>query len=223
MLAGAGCRSPSSLPTYGASAWPGDRELLITFDDAYRGLRDHAFPVLRDAGFGAVCFLITDYAGRLNRWDVAYGGRRFAHLAWRDMERWTLHGHRVRVSHRDSPAAVLGRRRPARRRACGVRGRPSDSALGTPPTAIAYPFGAVAPRVDAPRRASVGYALGFRCRRPVDRRRAAAFRGRRSIAGRRASRPWARLGRRGAVGVAGRRPVLRRDGALAAPNVVVKP
>ena len=54
-----------------------ERELLVTFDDAYRGLRDHAFPVLRDAGFRAACFVITDYAGRLNRWDVAYGGRRF--------------------------------------------------------------------------------------------------------------------------------------------------
>ena len=74
-----------------------DRDLLITFDDAYRGLRDHAFPVLRDAGFGAVCFVITDYAGRLNRWDVAYGGRRFAHLAWRDMERWS-----TRVASRSS-------------------------------------------------------------------------------------------------------------------------
>ena len=52
------------------------------FDDAYRGLREHAFPVLEAHGFGAVCSVITDYAGRLNRWDVAYGGRRFAHLAW---------------------------------------------------------------------------------------------------------------------------------------------
>src|SRR3954470_19072857 len=40
---------------------PLDRELLITFDDAYRGLRDFAFPVLRDAGFAAVCFVITDF------------------------------------------------------------------------------------------------------------------------------------------------------------------
>ena len=36
--------------------------------------------------------MITEYAGRLNRWDVAYGGRRFAHLAWRDMRRWQARG-----------------------------------------------------------------------------------------------------------------------------------
>ena len=35
----------------------GPRELAITFDDAYRGLRDHAFPVLEAHGFGAICFV----------------------------------------------------------------------------------------------------------------------------------------------------------------------
>lgn len=70
----------------------GTRELAITFDDGYRGLRDHAFPVLDANGFSAICSVITDYAGKLNRWDVAYGGRRFAHLAWRDMRRWQARG-----------------------------------------------------------------------------------------------------------------------------------
>src|SRR6202011_4535189 len=62
----------------------GPREFALTFDDAYRGLRDFAFPVLRAHGYTGICSVITDYAGRLNRWDVAYGRRRFAHLAWRD-------------------------------------------------------------------------------------------------------------------------------------------
>lgn len=68
------------------------RDLVITFDDAYRGLREHAFPVLRDLGWPSLCFVITEFAGKLNRWDVAYGGRRFAHLAWRDIRRWEGHG-----------------------------------------------------------------------------------------------------------------------------------
>ena len=70
----------------------GERELLITFDDAYRGLRSHAFPVLEALGWPSLCFVITDFAGRLNRWDVAYGGRRFAHLSWRDARRWEGRG-----------------------------------------------------------------------------------------------------------------------------------
>lgn len=71
---------------------PGRREVAITFDDGYRALRDHAFPVLEALGWPAVCSVITDYAGRLNRWDVAYGGRRFPHLAWRDIRRWEPRG-----------------------------------------------------------------------------------------------------------------------------------
>jgi len=71
---------------------PAPNELAITFDDGYRGLREHAFPVLEAHGLRATCFVITDYAGRLNRWDVAYGGRRFAHLAWRDMRAWQGRG-----------------------------------------------------------------------------------------------------------------------------------
>lgn len=117
------------------------RELVITFDDAYRALRDHAFPVLADHGFGAVCAVVTDYAGRLNRWDVAYGGRRFAHLGWRDLRRWRPRRIEV-VSHTAthrrltwlSSAEVAGEM--ARSRAAIER------EIGEPPLAVSYPFGA---------------------------------------------------------------------------------
>jgi peptidoglycan/xylan/chitin deacetylase (PgdA/CDA1 family) len=137
----------------------GDRELLITFDDAYRGLRDHAFPVLRDLAFGAACFVITDYAGRLNRWDVAYGGRRFAHLTWRDIDTWSAHSigfgshtaTHARLPWLDDGQLVdeLRRSREAIR-----------EALGVTPSAIAYPFGAVNRRVAAAA-AQCGYSIGF--------------------------------------------------------------
>ena len=135
------------------------REVLITFDDAYRGLRDHAFPVLRDVGFSATCFVITDYAGRLNRWDVAYGGRRFAHLAWRDMERWSDRGVSFE-SHTAThprltwlgPSVVAGEL--ARSRSA------IEAALGTTVIAIAYPFGAVSRSIAAAATAA-GYELGF--------------------------------------------------------------
>ena len=136
-----------------------ERTLVITFDDAYRGLREHAFPVLRDAGFAATCFVITDYAGRLNRWDVAYGGRRFAHLAWRDIEMWSDRGisfesHTAthpRLPWLDDSQLVeeLGRSR-----------RDLHSALCAAVSAIAYPCGAVDARVEAAA-ARAGYAVGF--------------------------------------------------------------
>jgi peptidoglycan/xylan/chitin deacetylase (PgdA/CDA1 family) len=136
-----------------------ERELLITFDDAYRGLRAHAFPVLRDVGFAAVCFVITDFAGRLNRWDVAYGGRRFAHLAWRDIERWNALGIDFASHTATHPRlpwvddARLHDELDRSRRAL-------ETALGSPMTAISYPFGAVDPRVVMAA-ARCGYATGF--------------------------------------------------------------
>jgi len=137
----------------------GERDLLITFDDAYRGLRDHAFAVLRDVSFGAVCFVITDFAGRLNRWDVAYGGRRFAHLAWRDIERWNAHGIDFgshTATHPRLPwvgdARLVDELRRSR--------RALESALGAAPRTISYPFGAVDARVSAAA-AQCGYSIGF--------------------------------------------------------------
>jgi peptidoglycan/xylan/chitin deacetylase (PgdA/CDA1 family) len=132
----------------------GPRELAITFDDGYRGLREHAFPVLAGVGFTAICSVITDYAGLLNRWDVAYGGRRFAHLAWRDIRRWEGRGIEF-VSHTAthprltwlSDTAVAAELSRSRRALGGAQ-------------AISYPFGAAGPRERRLARAE-GYTLGL--------------------------------------------------------------
>ena len=134
-------------------------ELAITFDDGYRGLREHAFPVLEAHGFRATCFVITEYAGKLNRWDVAYGGRRFAHLAWRDMRAWqgrgiefashtATHPRLTRCSS-DEVRGELERSRAAIARALDVE---------TP--AVSYPFGAAGEREERFAR-EAGYCAGF--------------------------------------------------------------
>lgn len=135
------------------------RELAITFDDGYRGLRTHAFPVLEAHGFGALCFVITGYTGRLNRWDVAYGGRRFAHLTWRDMRRWqergiTFGSHtvthpRLTWLSADAAAHELRQSRAA-----------ITAALDEAPWAVSYPFGAAGARERALSR-QAGFEAGF--------------------------------------------------------------
>jgi peptidoglycan/xylan/chitin deacetylase (PgdA/CDA1 family) len=138
---------------------PAPNELAITFDDGYRGLREHAFPVLEAHGFRATCFVITEYAGRLNRWDVAYGGRRFAHLAWRDMRAWQGRGIEF-ASHtathprltRVSSEQVGGELERSRR---AIR-----EALGTETRAVSYPFGAAGEREERLAR-EAGYDAGF--------------------------------------------------------------
>jgi len=140
-------------------ARPGPREIAITFDDGYRALRDHAFPVLAAHGFAAVCFVVTDYAGKLNRWDVAYGGRRFAHLAWRDMRRWqsrgiefashtATHPRLTWLAERDAAAELASSRAAIR------------AALDVDAQALSWPFGAHAQREHRIAQRE-GYTLAF--------------------------------------------------------------
>jgi peptidoglycan/xylan/chitin deacetylase (PgdA/CDA1 family) len=133
--------------------------VALTFDDGYDALARHAFPVLADLGLRALVFVVTDYVGRDNDWDVHYGWRRFRHLAWDDLGRWQ--GRAIEVhSHGATHARLtwladaqvedeLGRSRDAIARQ-----------LGSAPAGVAYPFGAVDARVRA-LAAAAGYSLGF--------------------------------------------------------------
>ncbi len=136
------------------------RTFLLTFDDGYASLAEHAYPILADLGFTATTFLITDYVGKTNDWDVRYTWNRLDHLTWRQIEHWQSRGfhfashgatHR-RLTWLTDPdvADELGRSREQLRSRLGP-----DAAR-----AIAYPFGAVNQRVQECARA-VGYELGF--------------------------------------------------------------
>ncbi len=137
----------------------GERELVVSFDDAYRGLREHAFPVLAAHGFGAVCAVITEYAGRLNRWDVAYGGRRFAHLAWRDLRTWMGRGIDV-VSHTATHPRLTWLPESDVARELAWSRDVLQAELGTASPVLVYPFGAAGGR-ERRLAAAEGYEAGF--------------------------------------------------------------
>ena len=143
----------------GAGAADASPAVVLTFDDGYEALTRHAFPVLADLGMRALIFVVTDYVGRDNDWDVHFAWRRFRHLSWDDLVRWQERGIEVH-SHGATHARLtwlsdaqvadeLGRSRDAITRG-----------LGAPPTGFCYPFGAVNARVQA-LVAAAGYALGF--------------------------------------------------------------
>lgn len=136
------------------------RSFLLTFDDGYASLAEHAYPVLERVGFTATTFVITDFVGRENRWDMRYTWRRLRHLDWSQIEAWQARGfefashgarHR-RLTWVDDVTAAdeLGRARDALVARLGpAAGR-----------AIAYPFGAVDDRVQRLAR-EAGYEVGF--------------------------------------------------------------
>ncbi len=133
---------------------------LLTFDDGYASLADHAYPLLAELGFTATTFLITDHVGRTNTWDVRYTWRRLAHLDWPAIEAWRARGFdfashgasHVRLTWLpDAPAAdELARSRETLRARLG-------EAAGR---AVAYPFGASDARLEG-LAAAAGYELGF--------------------------------------------------------------
>jgi peptidoglycan/xylan/chitin deacetylase (PgdA/CDA1 family) len=45
------------------------RAVIITFDDGYRHFSEHAWPVLREYGFGAYVYLVTDLIGQESAWN----------------------------------------------------------------------------------------------------------------------------------------------------------
>jgi peptidoglycan/xylan/chitin deacetylase (PgdA/CDA1 family) len=133
--------------------------VVLTFDDGYAALAEHAFPVLADLGLKALVFVVTDFVGRDNDWDVHYGWRRFRHLSWDDLAHWRERGIEVH-SHGATHARLtwvspveaaeeLGRSREEIARRTGVA-----------PAGFSYPFGAEDDRVRA-LAAAAGYSLGF--------------------------------------------------------------
>ena len=136
------------------------RTFLLTFDDGYASLAEHAYPVLAELGFTATTFLITDYVGKTNTWDVHYTWNRLPHLTWSDVEQWQARGFAF-ASHGAS-----------HRRLTWLNDAAMETELATSRTlltarlgmeagrAIAYPFGAVDTRI-ATRARAVGYELGF--------------------------------------------------------------
>jgi peptidoglycan/xylan/chitin deacetylase (PgdA/CDA1 family) len=135
-------------------------EFLLTFDDGYASLAEHAYPVLADLGFTATTFLITDYVGKANTWDVRYTWRRLRHLDWPEIERWRARGFDFAshgTSHRRLtwlPEAEAARELAESRRTL-LRRLGADAGQ-----AIAYPFGAADGREER-LAGEAGYALAF--------------------------------------------------------------
>ena len=128
------------LAAFDAPAIDRSKQILLTFDDGYTEVHDIAWPLLSDRGIPFHVFLVTDYAGRANTWDLSLGRKPFRHLDWpavRAMsERGVTfgshtadHGDLTRVS-REQAAAGLARSK-----------RAIEDATGKSARTLSYPFG----------------------------------------------------------------------------------
>jgi peptidoglycan/xylan/chitin deacetylase (PgdA/CDA1 family) len=160
-LANDGWRS-LSLAEFAASRTMYDarRTFLLTFDDGYASLAEHAYPVLADLGFTATTFLITDYVGKTNSWDVRYTWNRLAHLGWPVIERWQGRGFTFAshgATHRRLTWLTGAEVQEDLQRS---RSRLTERLGAEAGRAVAYPFGAVDETVVTAAR-NAGFTLGF--------------------------------------------------------------
>lgn len=139
---------------------PAERAFLLTFDDGYAALAEHAYPVLADLGFCATTFLVTDYVGRTNDWDVRYAWRSLPHLDWRVAERWQARGMGFASHTATHPRLTWLTDEQVTDELARSRLTLEDRLGREAGHAVAYPFGAVDRRIERLASAA-GYALGF--------------------------------------------------------------
>jgi peptidoglycan/xylan/chitin deacetylase (PgdA/CDA1 family) len=133
--------------------------LFLTFDDGYAAVREHVFDGLARRSVPFHVFVVSDYAGRNNEWDLSLGRRPFRHASWDELREMVEAGVTVGshgATHRDltrlSDGAVAEELTRSK--------RAIEEALGVPVRTLSYPFGrynALAARAAA----AAGYEAAF--------------------------------------------------------------
>jgi peptidoglycan/xylan/chitin deacetylase (PgdA/CDA1 family) len=132
---------PSDWLAWRRSARPlPEKPVLLTFDDAYADVAEHAFPVLERYGFGAGVFVVTGQIGQRNAWVEARGSRTLRLMTADQIRDWVRRGIEFGAHSRTHPdLTTLG---PAEL-ANEVAGSKADleAILQSPVVSFAYPYG----------------------------------------------------------------------------------
>jgi len=126
----AGLRAPQQLPP---------RSFLITFDDAYRSLRDDALDCLKGLGLPAVVFAPTRFVGGWNEFDHDVEPREEI-CDWSTLGELARQGVSIQ-SHGVSHRALSTLSPPDQERETTASKRTLEERLGSPVRLFAYPYG----------------------------------------------------------------------------------
>lgn len=156
-----------------------DGAFVLTFDDGFRGVRDHALPVLEHLGWPFAVFLVSDLIGGEDHWTRHSNpcGTTYPLLdigEIRDMQRRGCSFHSHTRSHASLPSIDDDALESELR---GSRGALAEL-LGHDIRYLAYPFGHVDARVEAATVAA-GYTAAFATQPGFNRRDVNRFRIRR--------------------------------------------
>ena len=118
----------------------GERNLLLTFDDGYEELYEACMNHLVPRQIPVLIFLVADFAGCTNGWDLSLGRRPRRHLSWEQIRELGRHGVRFGshgATHVDLPKLSNGA---LEREVLGSK-QTSEEKTGLEVRSFSYPFG----------------------------------------------------------------------------------
>lgn len=127
------------------------RVAVITLDDGYVDNLQHALPLLREYGFTATCYVVSDALGSHNSWDADRLGIAKPIMSAGQLRAWHAAGMEVGAHSRSHPRLTRCDNYALRDEMRGSRHALED-VLGAPVRQFCYPYGDVDARVaDAAR------------------------------------------------------------------------
>lgn len=139
----------------------GDKTFLLTFDDGFYGVYEHAMPVLSEFDWPATVFMVSALIGKRDLWSEKENpsGHTYPLLDREHIEEMRKHGFSFH-SHSRTHADLTKMTDPALKdELCGAR-MELENLLGTAVPYLAYPYGRYDERVLAVAR-EAGYSAAF--------------------------------------------------------------
>ena len=117
-----------------------EKAVILTFDDGYASVYEHALPLMQPYGFRGVVYAVGRFIGRWNDWDANLGGIRFRHMDRRQLRELADAGWEVGAHSLTHRALSWLDETSLHREIFGSRDLLADVA-GRMPASFAYPFG----------------------------------------------------------------------------------
>jgi peptidoglycan/xylan/chitin deacetylase (PgdA/CDA1 family) len=130
------------------SRWPGpvlngnghDRRVVLTFDDGFRNVWEHALQPLAAHGFTATQFLVANFIGQLNQWEMREGEVREHLMDVAQVKDWLSAGHKIGSHSLSHPYLTRLSIRDAREQIVTSKKKLEDT-FGVPVEDFCYPYG----------------------------------------------------------------------------------
>ncbi|MBI3876238.1 MAG: polysaccharide deacetylase family protein [Verrucomicrobia bacterium] len=131
---------PATLDAFASGAPLPANRIVITFDDGFRSVLEHALAPLKEHGFVAVQFLCASLLGKTNEWDVAQGEVAEPLMDAAEVRDWLAAGHQI-GSHTLSHAWLTRLPRDAVREEITASKKKLEDTFGVRVEHFCYPYG----------------------------------------------------------------------------------